>query len=63
MVPVLEPGLNAPEGPRNSVLESGLNAPISFTPAWHLCEYLEIWNLGQNVNLKDQGCEVVKSLN
>ena len=67
MAPVLDPGLDALQ---NSVLEPGLNAPKSFTPAWHLCEILKIWNLGQNVNLKDQkslnlfrpwaGCKIAK---
>ena len=40
------------------MLGAGPSAPISFSLTWNLVEFLEILNLGLNVNPKDQGCEV-----
>ena len=44
--------------PQNSVLGSGLNAPMCLSSTWNLCEFLDMYSLGLNVNLKDQDCEV-----
>ena len=43
--------LSQQESYRNSVQEPGPNAPISFTWAWLVEEFLEWWNRGHNVNL------------
>ena len=45
--------LSQQESPRNSVLGTGLKVQISLILTWNLGEFLEILNLGQNVNLND----------
>ena len=44
--------------PQNSVVGAGPSALICFSSTYNLVEFLEIQNLGLNVNPKDQGCEV-----